>query len=278
MHDQNRKWMQYRDNPICFVDHGEGPPIVLLHGLGSSMLHWHDVIGPLSANHRVIAVDMPGHGSSSAPTARKRYTVHEALVVLDALFSHLNIEQPVLIGQSMGGLIALRYALKRPRNVSALVLSASAGLGKEISPRIKLLGRPLLGPRIYKGTPKEVLDKWLWLLHDPKKIPATIVEDFHIQANEGNRRALLYSANEGVGLFGQRRRILLSDKELSSISAPTLIVWGREDDLVPPVHGVRASVLIPNASMQIFDDCGHQPPVEWPKEFCETVLSFLEQQ
>ena len=126
-----------------YVVAGEGRPLILFHGLGSSVATWRDNIGPLSRAFKVYAVDLPGHGDSEKPDID--YDPWTIADLMGKLAKDLVLERPIIIGSSVGGALGLMVTLKYPDLVSGLVLVGSAGLGKEISLYIRLVSLPILG-------------------------------------------------------------------------------------------------------------------------------------
>ncbi|MCH8062245.1 MAG: alpha/beta fold hydrolase, partial [Chloroflexi bacterium] len=128
---------------IHYVVAGEGRPVMLIHGLGASVVTWRDNIAALSQSHRVYAIDLPGHGDSAKPDIG--YEPDAIVECIGKLVDELGIERPAIIGNSVGGALAMMFAFRFPDLVSGLVLVGSAGLGREISLYIRLLSVPLIG-------------------------------------------------------------------------------------------------------------------------------------
>ena len=126
-----------------YVVAGEGPPILLLHGLGASVVTWRDNIGPLSESHTVYALDFPGHGDTDNPDID--YAPETILRFMVRLLAELKLDRVAIIGNSVGGAVGLMMALRHGDRVSGLVLVGSAGLGRDISPYVRLLSLPLVG-------------------------------------------------------------------------------------------------------------------------------------
>ncbi|MBI2935631.1 MAG: alpha/beta fold hydrolase, partial [Chloroflexi bacterium] len=133
----------------CIVA-GRGEPVVLLHGLGASHIAWRDNIGPLSRRYAVYALDLPGHGDSAKPPLT--YALPEGSSFLSSLLDTLRLDRAHLVGNSLGGMIALQFALDHPERVTKLVLADPAGLGRRIVLFVRLSSLPLLGELLERPT------------------------------------------------------------------------------------------------------------------------------
>ena len=258
---------------VRYWEEGAGPPIVLVHGLANSVITWRKNVEALGRDFRVIALDLPGHGLSDMPKVRFDLPTGAAFVA--AFLDELSVDRAHLVGNSMGGAVVLELALARPDRTASLTLADSAGLGREIALVLRLGSLPLLGEYARRPTLKGVRNLVRWLVHDP----ALVDEDelplrLSYLKREGSAQALLRFLRTGVGLFGQRpatRR----DAVLSSLSMPTLIVWGAQDPLFPTTQAQRAVRAIADAKLHVFDRCGHWPQYEHPGEFNRLLGDFV---
>ncbi len=259
---------------VRYWNEGAGPAIVLVHGLANSVITWRKNVEALSRNFRVIALDLPGHGLSDMP--KVRFGLPEGAAFVASFLDELGVDRAHLVGNSMGGAVALELALARPERVASLTLADSAGLGREISLVLRLGSLPLLGEYGRRPTLKGVRNLVRWLVHDPNLVDEDELPlRLSYLKREGSAQALLRFLRTGVGLFGQRpgtRR----DAMLTSLSVPTLIVWGAQDPLFPFRQAEEAARAIPGTALHVFDACGHWPQYEHPGEFNRLLGEFVE--
>lgn len=262
-----------------YVVAGQGEPVLLIHGLASSVLSWHYTIGPLAKFFKVYAMDLPGHGFSEKLVDTKRYTIEESTRFLNAFCETLQIERTHVVGHSMGGLVALEFALAYPEKVKKLVVAGSAGLGRELAPLLRILSLPVIGEILEQPTLPNVLGAWERSFYDKSVVIDVVrdniaLEDYLIQNLKGNKEAFLALLRLGVNIFGLRDRMRVTEK-LHRIAVPTLIVWGKNDAIVPVAHAYTAAERIRNATLHIFESCGHLPQIEKKDEFNRIVTEFL---
>jgi len=253
---------------------GMGNPVILLHGGQGSVEFWLYNIGTLATYHCVYALDMVGSGRSDKPQASYSLT-YQAQFIKDFMDA-LGIESATLIGNSMGGGAALQFALLFPQWLNKLVLVDSMGLGREIALGIRLTTLPLL-IRLLRPSRRLLAPMLRNNFYDPQTIPAEWVElRYPIFALPGRKPALMAMVKTNFHLLGVRSQVfrpILS--QLATITAPTLVIWGKQDRIIPVAHAYIAAKTIPNARLEIFDCCGHHPHLEYPKKFNNLVLEFL---
>lgn len=253
----------------------QGDSVVLLHGGGSSIEVWTHNIQVLAQRYRVFAFDMVGTGLTDKPSAS--YSLEYQLQFLQSFLDTFGIQKVSLIGNSMGGSIALKFALELPERVQKLGLVSSFGLGREHCFRDRLLaafpGVANLIPLSRSGT-RMVLKN---CVYNPKVIPEEWVDhNFKRVCLLGQKEALISLLTSNIDFWGVQRKVFDPIvQQLGHIKAPTLIIWGRQDSIIPVAHACMASQKIPNSSLHIFEQCGHWAQVEHPKEFNRLVLEFL---
>jgi pimeloyl-ACP methyl ester carboxylesterase len=243
---------------IHYAEQGKGPVVVLLHGLADDSRVWRATLGPLTRAHRVITVDLIGHGRSAKPLLNYRPATFTDFFVgfLDAL----HVERATLVGNSLGGWVGLLVALRQPRRVERLVLVDSGGFADQKLP-------PVLNPASLKES-RELLH---YVLASPK-----LADDPTLAAAVLTKRVV-----NGDGytiatfLASARRNEDTIDGRLGKLTAPTLVVWGEQDRLIPLALGRRFARDIPGAGLQIIPDCGHVPQFERPDAFNKALLNFL---
>jgi pimeloyl-ACP methyl ester carboxylesterase len=246
---------------IHYVEAGSGAPLILIHGLADNVAVWDSVMPALSARFRVIAFDQIGFGHSDKPLLN--YRISTFVDFLDGFMTELKIERASLVGNSLGGWVAAAFALAHPDRVERLVLSDAAGyaaLAKTMDPRalraLRLASREdirYLGPLTF---------------HD-KKFYENIEPAFQERVTAGD------SYTVGQLLDAMIRGDDVLDNSVQAINRPTLVLWGRDDKLVPLNFGERFHHDIANSRLTVIDNCGHMPQVECPGEFATAVLQFL---
>jgi len=266
--------------PIEYLVAGAGPELLLLHGVGDSAETWRWTMPALARHYRVYAPSMPGFGQSAVPEAD--YTPAFFAAFAAAFLDALAIERAAVVGNSLGGLAALRLALAAPDRVSALGLVDSAGLGRELSLALRILTVPGLG-RLATLWHRTALGARMWalnvtalLLAHPRRAPTPWREQlYHMARRPGYLEATVASVRGGSTLVGQRRREILRDA-LPQLTMPTLIVWGEHDRIVPVKHARAAAARLPGSKLVVLPDCGHLPHVDAPDRFAAIVTDFLQ--
>ena len=256
-----------------YVVAGDGPPHLLFHGLGASVVTWRDNIGPLSRAFRVYALDLPGHGDSEKPDI---YYAVDALVRFVVQFvESQDMDRPAIVGNSVGGALALIVALHHPSLISGLVLVGSAGLGREVSNYIRLATIPGLGELLESskvGGTRFMLNN---VFHDRRLVSQDLLDEiYRTREMPGAKEAVLRILRNTVGLRGVRSEYVLVDR-LRNLNVPLMMVWGAQDRIVPVSHAYRASETAPNVALRVFDECGHWPHMERADCFNSLVLEFL---
>ncbi|MEE9284685.1 MAG: alpha/beta fold hydrolase [Dehalococcoidia bacterium] len=258
---------------LRYWDEGSGPPLLLLHGLGNSTLVWHQAMAGLAQRFRVVAVDLPGHGYSDMP--RGHFPLSEAAGLVALFMRQVGAERFHVAGNSMGGVIALELGLGYPQRVTGLVLVDSAGLGRSIAWILRILSLPGIGEYLDRPSPKQVRQLLRTILYDPGLISDALVDEMYRQRSRpGAAKWLLRFLRTGVNVAGQRRSIQRQD-QLHRLRPPLLILWGRQDRIVPVAHAHAAAARQPAARLHVFDRCGHWPQMEHTDEFIRVVSNFL---
>ncbi len=253
------------------------PPLVLLHGDADSAVDWSWVIPTLANRHRVYALDFPGFGDAAKPN--REYSVEFLRQFVGDFLDALGIERAILVGNSLGGLVALRFALLHSEKVAALVLVDSSGLGQVVNPILSLLTVPLYGEAaitMCKVPPNNKLRAWarasLFFAH-PSLVPeAWIAEQERMSLLPNFLEATLSSLRDQLNLFGQRQVLLDS---LGQLQMPTLVVWGTEDLIFPKEQAQDAVSRLQKGQLALIPDCGHIPHIERPEQFTEALSQFL---
>jgi pimeloyl-ACP methyl ester carboxylesterase len=264
--------------PIRYLAGGEGPSLVLLHGAGDNALDWQWVMPTLAATHRVYAPDLPGSPDSARPAADYSPAFFERFVA--AFVDALDIGRATFVGNSLGGLIALRLALSEPERAGALVLVDSAGLGRAVNPAFTSVNVPGLGEAAlpFWRTPVGAYQRaWgrtaLLFAHPPGSVPREwVAEQCRLALSPGYLEAHLAVLRTQVG-FGGQREVLVD--QLPLLEIPTLVVWGARDRVFPECQARVAAARLQEGSLAVVPDCGHMPHVECPDRFLAALDDFL---
>jgi pimeloyl-ACP methyl ester carboxylesterase len=262
------------ETDVRYLTAGEGPPVVLLHGVGldAAAISWKHAIPELAGDHRVIAPDLPGHGESDKP--RRQYTTEYYIDVLGELIDELGLDRPRVAGISMGGGIALGYALEN--EVERLALIDSYGLGTDapwrpaasVALRIPVVDRFVWDSMgLNEGTVRGALQGYT------SQAPAEFVSEIHdvLQDDDCGRTLRSWQRSE-FRAFGFKTCYV---DELEELSVPTLLIHGADDTLLPASWSERADELLPESELHVLDDCGHWPPRERPATFNDRLADFF---
>jgi pimeloyl-ACP methyl ester carboxylesterase len=253
----------------------KGSAVVLVHGLGSSIEDWVHNVGALAQRHRVYALDLLGFGrSDKTPLTRD---LNDLVRFINDFMGTLGIDRAALIGNSMGGGLVLAFALEYPEKVDKLVLVDNGGMGRNVILDFKLCSLPFVGELLTRPSLKTTALLWKKMVYDSNLVTPEVVElSYRLATEPGTKKALLAALRAGINLFGQRdkltRQILA---RLNTIKAPTLVIWGNQDRIIPVAHARVAVDNIPGARLELFDRCGHMPMFEYPDKFNRLVLDFL---
>ncbi|MEK7861762.1 MAG: alpha/beta fold hydrolase, partial [Chloroflexota bacterium] len=255
-------------------------PVVMIHGVGAWAENWREVLEPIAqSGRRAIAVDLPGFGESESAGAVRHFGPRDAFYprFVTALLDALSIASAHIVGSSMGGAVAYLTAVTVPERTRSLVLVASGGLGTDIALFLRLATLPgmVALARLF-GRPSHGRDALRTCFYDPARIPAALYEE---SERYGFRSypEFVRAIRSGVTIRGVRedlRRHWVVQAE--RYRGPVLVVWGREDAVLPIRHLEEAKGVFPQAEVRIVDRCGHLPMIERPDEFLATVLPFLE--
>jgi pimeloyl-ACP methyl ester carboxylesterase len=263
--------------PIRYLAAGEGPPVVL-HGAGDNALDWRWVMPTLAASHRVYAPDLPGSPDSALPMADYSPAFFERFVA--AFVDALDIGRATFVGNSLGGLIALRLALSAPARVRALVLIDSAGLGRAVNPAFTSVNITGLGEAVIPlwRTPAGAYQRaWgrtaMLFAGPPGSVPREwLAEQCRLALSPGYLEAHLAVLRAQVG-FGGQREVLLD--RLPHLKIPTLVVWGAGDRVFPECQARVAVASLREGSLAVVPGCGHVPHVECHDRFLAALDDFL---
>ena len=257
-------------------EYGEGDPILMVHGIGANMFAFRHLTRDLSAKHRIILVDLKGCGKSPKP-CDGRYSVYDHARLICDVIKERDLRNLTIVGHSSGGSISLVTALyllqHEPYRLKRLVLIDSVAYEQHLPLFVRLLRVPLIGQLSIHLVPARVQISVIMKIsvYDPTKVSSEMISGYVDSFQKpGARCAIIESA----------RQLLATDRDeviktYGRISVPTLIIWGREDRLIPLSLGQKLNAAIPGSRIAILDECGHIPHEEKPEETARVIQSFL---
>ena len=254
---------------------GQGRPILLLHGIGRSLRDWDEQHALLSDRYQVWSLDLPGFGHS--PPLRGRHTLD---AMAEAIVDLVRAEQlPPLhvVGNSLGGGVAMQLSVIAPDLVRSLVLVGSVGFGREVTPALRVLSIPGLGELLMRPSPATARRVERTLFHDGRFATPERVDRACEMARMQPHRSRVYlgaarSLGNARGVKSRWRRQLL--RAMSEDAIPTLVVWGDDDRIFPPAHLQAAARSLPHARTRLFPETGHLPQIERAAAFADAVTEF----
>ena len=246
---------------------GDGPPVVLIHGMVNSSRHWEKVALRLADRYTVIAPDLIGHGDSATP--RGDYSLGAHAAVIRDVLSAIGVDRASIVGHSLGGGVAMQYFWQFPQRTERLVLISSGGLGHEVSPLLRSMALPgielavaaaahpgIVGALAASGRQGKVVARALRPLSQP-----------------GARRAFLQTLRAVIDVRGQR--VSATDRLYLLEAMPTLVVWGERDNTIPIEHGRAAHAAIPHSRFTTLPKAAHFPHLEDPEGLARVLGDFL---
>ena len=253
----------------------KGSTVILLHGVGCSVEFWERNIAALAREHRVFAVDIVGFGRTDKPEVVYTFELM-ADFVLDFM-NAMDIDKASLVGNSMGGGISMTVAAQDPERMEKIVLVDPVGLGRQQSPVMRMMTLPVIGNMLTKPSRKGVVRQMQLCLYDPSQASDDFIDRVAaIGALPGNQRSFLSLLRETGNIFGIRKGLVADFSTcLKKIKTPILVIWGRQDRILPVAEGEAAVETMPDIRLHVMDRAGHLPQIDKPEEFNATVLDFL---
>ncbi|MFC6706717.1 alpha/beta fold hydrolase [Flexivirga alba] len=262
----------------AFVKTGSGPVLLLLHGVACDHTTWDRVIAPLATDYTVIAPDLLGHGQSAKP--RADYSLGAYANGMRDLLAILGVERATIVGHSFGGGVAMQFAYQFPELTERLILVAPGGVGREVSPMIRLATAPgfkqLMGVLTVPGV-RHVNRTGLRLAH-AARLPGTrdideIAKIYDSFAQPGACAAVQQVLRGVVDRRGQF--VTMADRAYLTESMPISVVWGAQDPIIPASQAHLVERLAPGAQVEIIDDSGHFPHRDHSEQFIRIVQDFM---
>jgi hypothetical protein len=271
------KFIQVNDVLVHYRDEGnraDTTPIVLIHGTAASLHTWEAWANQLKQSHRVISMDLPAYGLTG-PNTSGDYSPEYYAQFMHQFLEKLGVDKCIIAGNSLGGAIAWRYALRYPTVVSKLVLIDAAGYpmeSKSVPMAFQLAGLPILKNIFQYVTPRFIVKNSIENVYaDKTKVEPTLVDRyFNLALRAGNRQAFI----ERMSTF----KTLLIDStylQIKNIKTPTLILWGDKDLLIPVSVAKTFHADLPNDTLVVLKNLGHTPMEENPIKTLQVFNSFL---
>lgn len=253
-----------------------GSAVLLLAGIGCSVLEWASNVDALAQRHRVYALDMLGAGLTDKP-AEDRYALADLAKFACDFLREMGEPRAHFVGNSLGGRLALECARNHPDRVASMVLVAPAGVGRETHIMMRLPTLPLLGELLTRPSRSGLARLWRLAVYDPALITETFVETkVRLAAAPGAHAAFLKTLRGFVSLGGFfPDQVKALQRDMRTMEMPALVIWGKQDKFLPCAHAEILRAQLPAAEVQLFDECGHMPQIEQSQHFNETVLAFL---
>lgn len=274
----DESFYNYEGVKIRFREMGRGRPVVFIHGFGASLDTWRYITDSLKVDHRLILLDLKGHGFSDRPPDEK-YSLKDHADIVLGLIRHLGLKEVIVVGHSFGSVVAVAAALQasesRDPNITGLVVIDGA-LGPEHVPFfLKLLRAPLLGWLSVKLTTAPFRTRLMLLraFHDDSKVTDELVELYAgYQRITGTEHAMVATAGQMVP-----ENFPLLREKLTALSIPVLNVWGEQDVVVKRPGAESVCKILPRCRLVVIADSGHVPQEEAPAKVIPLLREFLDQ-
>ena len=270
--------VQIHGHDLGFRMAGEGPAILMIHGIAGSSGAWREVMPALAQQYTVIAPDLLGHGQSAKPTGD--YSLGACANVLRDLLGVVGIPRATVVGQSFGGGVAMQFCYQNPEWCERLVLVDSGGLGREVSWLLRFMtlpGAEYLMPIIFPPFVRARGDELSRLLYSRGIRMPRVGEMWRSYASltdGANRQSFIRTIRSVIDPGGQT--VSAMDRLYLTQQVPTLIVWGEHDSIIPVSHAHDAHAAMPNSRLEIVAGAGHFPHVEAPADFLRVLRDFME--
>ncbi len=257
---------------------GDGPPVVLIHGMLNSSSHWRAVALELAREHLVIAPDLIGHGDSAAP--RGDYSLGAHAASIRDLLAAIGVDRATVVGHSLGGGVAMQFFYQFPQRVERLVLISSGGLGRDVSPLLRSAALPGVSALLSATIRPRLITA---LASSGARMRERGIETgVYLQAiaralrpleSAGARQAFLHTLRSVIDIHGQR--VSATDRLGLLAEVPTLIVWGERDRTIPLEHGRLAHAAIRDSAFVTIPGAAHFPHLEEPEELARLLREFM---
>jgi pimeloyl-ACP methyl ester carboxylesterase len=272
------RWTKVHGHDVAYRQAGEGPLLVMIHGIAGSSGTWVPVMPLLAERYTVIAPDLLGHGESAKP--RGDYSLGAYASGIRDLLGVLGHERATIVGHSLGGGVAMQFAYQFPQMAERLVLIGSGGLGREVNPLLRAFSLPgteyvlplVLAPQLHHaaGSVGRLLGRF-GLRADP--FLSEVWSAWSRLTDVRAQRAFIHTIRAVIDVAGQR--VSARDRLYLAHEVPTLIVWGDRDQVIPVAHAHIAHELMPGSRLEIVENAGHFLPFERPELLDRLLRDFL---
>lgn len=241
------------ENKFNFVDEGEGPVLLLLHGLFGALSNWEGVVNRFSKNFRVVIPMLPIYEMPIREAGLEGLRKY-----VEEFVAFKNLNNMIVMGNSLGGHIALMYTLKNPDLVKKIILTGSSGLFED----------SMGGSYPKRGNYEYIRERVSYTFYDPNVATKELIDEIFETTNSIPKCLRI------VAIAKSAQRNNMAD-EITNIKVPTLLIWGLNDTITPPIVAHEFNRLIPNSTLKFVDKCSHVPMMEHPERFNELVEDFL---
>lgn len=270
-------YLELHGDRIAYRDVGNGPALLLIHGMAGSSATWRAIIPQLSKKYRVIAPDLLGHGESAKP--RGDYSLGAFAVWLRDLLDELGVDRATVIGQSLGGGIAMQFAYQHRDYCQRLVLIGSGGLGPDLNPLLRILSAPGAELVLPVVAPQPVLNLGnklgSWLTKAGIQAPRAdqVWQAYSSLSDSQTRQAFLRTLRSVVDYRGQA--VSAITKLHLTADLPTLLIWGDDDRIIPVSHAYAAHEALADSRLEVLEGVGHFPHAEAPTAVADMLENFI---
>lgn len=278
MPDMTPHTMRLHGHDLSYLDSGEGDVVLFIHGILGSRQNWAHLVDRIDDTQRVVVPDLFGHGESEKPMGDYSLSSHAA--TLRDLLDRLEVETVTLVGHSLGGGIAMQFFYLFPERVERLVLVASGGLGREVSPLLRAAVLPgaetvlsLVASTWMTSKLQTLAEKAGKVGWKPGADVAATWRGFTSLADRESRQAFLATTRSVIDVGGQT--VSAHGKLMDVEPPPTLVVWGSKDRIIPAWHALKAQESVPQIRVELFEGAGHYPHLDDPDRFAELLRDFV---
>ena len=271
------RYLELHGDRIAYRDAGHGPALLLIHGMAGSSATWRAIIPQLSKKYRVIAPDLLGHGMSEKP--RGDYSLGAFAVFLRDLLDELGVDRATVVGQSLGGGIAMQFTHQHRDYCERLALIGSGGLGPDLSPMLRILSAPGAEFVLPVVAPQPVLrlgnklGSWLTSAGIQAPRAGEMWNAYSSLADARTRQAFLRTLRSVVDYRGQAVSALT--KLHVAAGLPALLIWGDSDRIIPVAHAYAAHDALEGSRLEVLEGIGHFPHVEAPAAVADILENFI---
>jgi pimeloyl-ACP methyl ester carboxylesterase len=274
--NQVKESFQFGDVAIKYTVSGQGEPLLFIHGFGVSSYSWRHVAGTLSQFYKVTCVDLKGFGDSDKPD-NSDYSAYGQAQILAAFLEQQDVRGVTLIGNSFGGRVAMDLFAQPPATgrVKRLVMIDNASPDAALAPLIRLARTPPVPSILSSLLPASSIANTM--------LKSAFYDDALIEADARRVYSAQLSSPGAIGAFAKTAPLVFAADPreeiwgtLDRVNVPTLIIWGDHDAVIPEVNGRKLNARLPNSRFVLFEECGHMPQEEKPRETIGAIMQFLQ--